>query len=80
MRATARRLVAAVTAALNPPARGQAHGLLDEDQLEQLLADGEIDGADFAYCPGHQAVTAHALHTDGSQSCLGGDHTLNGAS
>ncbi|MFE9684128.1 hypothetical protein [Streptomyces sp. NPDC006285] len=56
------------------------HGLLDEDELEQLLADDLLDGADFARCPAHRAVTAHALHTDGSQTCIPCGHTLNGAS
>ncbi|MEW2567687.1 hypothetical protein [Streptomyces sp. NPDC047070] len=56
------------------------HGVLDEAELEQLLADGLLDGADFAHCPAHQAVTAHALHTDGSQTCIPCGHTLNGAS
>ncbi|WP_314411423.1 hypothetical protein [Streptomyces sp. DSM 40484] len=74
--AAARRITAAV---LTPPA-APVHGLLDEDELEQLLADGLLDGADFARCPAHQAVTAHALHTDGSQTCIPCGHTLNGAS
>lgn len=74
--AAARRIA---TAVLTPPAP-LGHGLLDEDELEQLLADDQVDGADFAHCPAHQAVTAHALHTDGSQSCIDCSHTLNGAS
>ncbi|MCX5601565.1 hypothetical protein OOK29_25785 [Streptomyces phaeochromogenes] len=44
-----------------------------------MLADGEIDGADRAYCPAHQAIKGHLLHTDGSQSCVDCTHTLNGA-
>lgn len=56
------------------------HGITDEAALEQFLAEGEVDGADFAYCPVHQRVTAHALHADGSQSCIDCRHTLNGAS
>ncbi|MFF5001753.1 hypothetical protein ACFY3G_02900 [Streptomyces phaeochromogenes] len=72
---TARRLVDAIVAGFTPPS-----GVTDEGVLEQLLADGEIDGADRAYCPAHKAITAHALHTDGSQSCIDCNHTLNGAS
>lgn len=73
---TIRRLVAALTA----PADASTYGITDEDELEQLLADDLLDGADFAHCPAHQAVTAHALHTDGSQTCIDCSHTLNGAS
>ncbi|MEL3949479.1 hypothetical protein [Streptomyces sp. LNU-CPARS28] len=41
----------------------------DDGLLEQLLADGEIEAMDRAYCPVHERVVAHALHTDGSQTC-----------
>lgn len=78
--ATARRIAAAVTTVLAPPA--PTYGT-DEDELEQLLADGQLEsvgGIEYAHCPAHQTVTAHALHTDGSQSCIDCSHTLNGAS
>jgi hypothetical protein len=73
--ATARRLVAAIRAGFTPPS-----GITDEDVLEQLRADGDLDGTDRAYCPVHRRVTAHALHTDGSQTCLDCAHHLAGAS
>ncbi|GGX99037.1 hypothetical protein [Streptomyces fructofermentans] len=63
-----------------PPAR--SFGLLDEGVLEQLLADGEITdvgGLEYAHCPAEQTVTAHVVHTDGSQSCIDCGHTLNGS-
>ncbi len=69
-----------ITAAILAPAAVPGHGLLDEGELEQLLADGQVDGADRAYCPAHQAYTGHLLHTDGSQTCIPCGHTLNGAS
>lgn len=70
----ARRLALATTAALMTP---RTHGVLDEDELEQLLADGQAEATDYAYCPFEQHVTAHALHADGSQSCRNGHHHLN---
>ncbi|MEV0441858.1 hypothetical protein AB0I84_06105 [Streptomyces spectabilis] len=42
---------------------------LADGWLEQLLADGEVEALDFAYCPAHQRVVAHALASDGSQTC-----------
>lgn len=74
---TVRRLAFAITAALVAP---RTHGITDEGELEQLLADGQIDALDFAHCPAAQRTTAHALHADGSQTCLGCGHTLNGVS
>lgn len=73
--ATARRIAHAIAAGFTPPS-----GVLDEDVLEELYADGQVDGTDRAYCPAHRRVTAHALHTDGSQSCHDCGHRLNGAS
>ena len=69
-------------ASTGPDDAGDDHapaGLLDDEVLEQLLADGEIDGADFAYCPRQDRVTAHSLHTDGSQSCIDCTHTTASA-
>ncbi|MGI3230596.1 hypothetical protein ACRJ4B_49930 [Streptomyces sp. GTA36] len=71
-------MLARLTAFLLAPAAPVP--VLDDGHLDQLLADGEVDGTDFAYCPVHKRVTAHALHTDGSQSCWDCNTTLNGAS
>lgn len=71
-------MLARVAAYLLAPAAPRP--VLEDDCLDQLLADGEIDGTDFAYCPAHKRVTAHALHTDGSQTCWDCGTNLNGAS
>lgn len=42
---------------------------VDPDVLEQLLADGEVDGLEYAYCPQQGRTTAHAMHADGSRRC-----------
>lgn len=41
----------------------------DPDALEQLLADGGIDGVEYALCSEQGRTTAHALHPDGSLTC-----------
>ncbi|MGD6750951.1 hypothetical protein [Streptomyces sp. BH105] len=43
--------------------------LLDDDQVEQLVADGEIEANECAPCPGCERNTFHAMHTDGSRTC-----------
>ncbi|MEV5977545.1 hypothetical protein [Streptomyces sp. NPDC052114] len=44
-------------------------GLLDEGQVEQLLADGDIEANEQAFCGVEQRTTFHALHTDASRTC-----------
>lgn len=72
---TARRLAHAAVTVLKT---SRTHGITDENQLEQLLADGQVDGVDRDYCPNQRVYTGHLLHTDGSQSCLDCGHTRNG--
>ncbi|MFB7711638.1 hypothetical protein [Streptomyces sp. NPDC056105] len=44
-------------------------GVLDEAELEQLLADGDIEANECAPCPTCTRTTFHAMHTDGSRTC-----------
>ncbi|WP_030569712.1 hypothetical protein [Streptomyces aureocirculatus] len=66
VRGRLQRLLQLLNTALTGPARDAP----DDGWLEQLLTDGEIEGADRAYCPVHQRVTAHAQHPDGTETCV----------
>ncbi|MGW3410295.1 hypothetical protein [Streptomyces sp. NPDC000888] len=72
---TTRHAVRAIAAGCTP-----SSGITDEQVLTQLLAVGAAATAGLDFCPIHQRVTAHALHTDGSQSCIDCTHRPNGAS
>ncbi|WP_327671887.1 MULTISPECIES: hypothetical protein [unclassified Streptomyces] len=43
--------------------------LLDEADVDQLLADGDIEANECAPCPACERTTFHAMHTDGSRTC-----------
>lgn len=45
------------------------HVVLDEDELEQQLADGDVLANEFDTCPTEQRTTFHALYRDGSRRC-----------
>jgi hypothetical protein len=45
------------------------HVVLDEDELEQQLADGDVLANEFDLCSGCDRTTFHALYRDGSRRC-----------
>ncbi|WP_405924902.1 hypothetical protein [Streptomyces sp. NBC_00035] len=51
-----------------------ASGITDEQVLTQLLTVGAAATAVLEFCPTQQRTTAHALHTDGTQSCIDCTH------
>ncbi|MFF3497418.1 hypothetical protein ACFYWS_39505 [Streptomyces sp. NPDC002795] len=51
------------------PAPIELPALLDEADVDQLLADGDIEASECAPCPCCARTTFHAMHTDGSRTC-----------
>lgn len=45
------------------------HGLLDEDQLDGLLEDGDAEENDNRHCSGCSRTTYQRVHADGSHTC-----------
>jgi hypothetical protein len=46
-----------------------AHVVLNEDELTQLLDEGQAEPIECAHCPCCNRTTAHAMHRDGSRRC-----------
>ncbi|MCX4827137.1 hypothetical protein OG746_26915 [Streptomyces sp. NBC_01016] len=76
---TARTAARAVRAFVRGPGRHRHGGrptpieqrpvLLDDADVDQLLADGDIEANECAPCPCCSRTTFHAMHTDGSRTC-----------
>ena len=52
-----------------PTPIGQGPALLDEADVDQLRADGDVEANECAHCPCCSRTTFHAMHTTGSRTC-----------
>ncbi|WP_037649798.1 hypothetical protein [Streptomyces flavidovirens] len=55
--------------ALRPTGQRRATPVPNMAPLAALLAAGELDSNDTAWCPEETRTTYHALHADGSRTC-----------